>query len=367
MPKSYNEAFKDIPGTTVFDATRSRLGYHLNMFCMSLMKADNREAFKADERAYLARFPMTDAQRDAVLARDYNRMIELGGNIYFLAKIGATDGFSFQNLASKMTGRAGGGIRGDDAGRRALSGRQPQQVESREVAMARIIAGITTSHIPAIGAAIDLGKTARAVLAAGVRGLRVRRSTGSPSTSPTCDRLVYNDHASAFSLEIIPTFAIGCAAEFPLADEGWGPRPVPVGRGASGARLAHRAVAHPRRVRHDDRQRDARRPRSDRAAVAAVRPADRVARAVIPLAVNVVQYPPPTGHRCYKLGKAIRKAVESFDEDLNVVIFGTGGMSHQMQGPRAGLINREFDTRFLDELTDDPERARQDPARRLRA
>jgi protocatechuate 4,5-dioxygenase alpha chain len=103
-PASYNDAFLDIPGTVVFDATQSRLGYHLNMFCMSLMKADNRAAFKADERAYLARFPMSDAQRDAVLARDYNRMIELGGNIYFLAKIGATDGCSFQNLASKMTG-----------------------------------------------------------------------------------------------------------------------------------------------------------------------------------------------------------------------------------------------------------------------
>jgi len=103
-PINYTEAFKDIPGTVVFDATQSRLGYHLNMFCMSLMKAENRAAFKADERAYLQRFPMTDAQRDAVVARDYNRMIALGGNIYFLAKIGATDGFSFQNLASKMTG-----------------------------------------------------------------------------------------------------------------------------------------------------------------------------------------------------------------------------------------------------------------------
>jgi protocatechuate 4,5-dioxygenase alpha chain len=103
-PVNYNDAFKDIPGTVVFDATQSRLGYHLNMFCMSLMKAENRAAFKADERLYLQRFAMTDAQREAVLARDYNRMIELGGNIYFLAKIGATDGFSFQNLASKMTG-----------------------------------------------------------------------------------------------------------------------------------------------------------------------------------------------------------------------------------------------------------------------
>jgi protocatechuate 4,5-dioxygenase alpha chain len=101
---SYNDAFRDIPGTTVFDATQSRLGYHLNMFCMSLMKADNRAAFKADEAGYLARYPMSEEQRQAVLDRDYNRMIALGGNIYFLAKIGATDGFSFQNLAAKMTG-----------------------------------------------------------------------------------------------------------------------------------------------------------------------------------------------------------------------------------------------------------------------
>ena len=100
----YSKAFKDIPGTVVFDAVQSRRGYHLNMFCMSLMKAENRAAFKAGEPDYLQRYPMTAEQRQAVLDRDYNRMIALGGNIYFLAKIGATDGFSFQNLASKMTG-----------------------------------------------------------------------------------------------------------------------------------------------------------------------------------------------------------------------------------------------------------------------
>ena len=99
-----DKPYTDIPGTTIFDADQSRKGYHLNQFCMSLMKAENRERFKADPRAYLETFPMTPEQRQAVLDRDYNRMIALGGNIYFLAKIGATDGFSFQNLASKMTG-----------------------------------------------------------------------------------------------------------------------------------------------------------------------------------------------------------------------------------------------------------------------
>jgi protocatechuate 4,5-dioxygenase, alpha chain len=100
----YDDQFKDIPGTVMFDAIQSRLGYHLNMFCVSLMKGENRAAFKRDEAGYLQRWPMSVEQRRAVEDRDYNRMIALGGNIYFLAKLGATDGFSYQNLAAKMTG-----------------------------------------------------------------------------------------------------------------------------------------------------------------------------------------------------------------------------------------------------------------------
>ena len=99
-----DKPYADIPGTTVFDAEMSRKGYHLNQFCMSLMKAANRERFKADERAYLDEWPMTEAQKDAVIARDYNRMIENGGNIYFLAKLFATDGKTFQYTAASMTG-----------------------------------------------------------------------------------------------------------------------------------------------------------------------------------------------------------------------------------------------------------------------
>jgi len=96
--------YKDIPGTTIFDADMSRQGYHLNQFCMSLMKEDNRTAFKADERAYLDNWPMTEEQKQAVLDRDYNRMLSLCGNVYFLAKIFATDGQSFQHAAALMTG-----------------------------------------------------------------------------------------------------------------------------------------------------------------------------------------------------------------------------------------------------------------------
>ena len=99
-----NKPYLDVPGTTIFDAEQSRKGYHLNQFCMSLMKAENRARFKADERAYLDEWPMTEDQKLAVLARDLNRCIALGGNIYFLAKIGATDGKSFQQMAGSMTG-----------------------------------------------------------------------------------------------------------------------------------------------------------------------------------------------------------------------------------------------------------------------
>ena len=100
LDKPYN----DVPGTTIFDAEQSRKGYHLNQFCMSLMKPENRARFKADERAYLDEWPMTEAQKEAVLARDLNRCIALGGNVYFLAKIGGTDGMTFQQIAGSMTG-----------------------------------------------------------------------------------------------------------------------------------------------------------------------------------------------------------------------------------------------------------------------
>lgn len=120
------DALLDIPGTTVFTAQRSRQGFHLNQFCMSLMKADNRAAFKADERAYLDRWPMTEDQKQAVLARDYNRMLALGGNIYFLAKIFATDGKSFQYAAGLMTGMS----QEDYAAMMLAGGRSPDGVRS---------------------------------------------------------------------------------------------------------------------------------------------------------------------------------------------------------------------------------------------
>ena len=136
---------------------QSRQGYHLNQFCMSLMKAENRARFKADERAYLDEWPMTEEQKQAVLARDLNRCIALGGNIYFLAKIGATDGKSFQQMAGSMTGMSEEALSRHDGEGRPLRRRQP--LHRGEEVMARITASVYTSHVPAIGAALDLGKT----------------------------------------------------------------------------------------------------------------------------------------------------------------------------------------------------------------
>jgi len=220
--------------------------------------------------------------------------------------------------------------------------------------VAKIIAGVATSHVPAIGAAIDLGKSGEAYWQPLFKGYE-RSKKWMAETKPDVAILVYNDHASAFSLEIIPTFALGCAAEFPIADEGWGPRKVPVVKG------------HPELAWHI-----AQSVILDEFDITIVNkmPVDHGLTVplsllcgqpaewpfpVIPLLVNVIQYPPPTGHRCYALGQALRRAVETFDKDLRVVVFGTGGMSHQLQSERAGLINSKFDNRFLDGMAQDPE------------
>ena len=113
--KSKENEYEDIPGTFVFNAERSRQGYGINMFCMSLMKDENRKAFKANEAEYLKKYPLTPEQTDAILKRDYNRMLELGGNIYFTAKLGATDGHSFRHLAAVMTGSTQEDYADDDA------------------------------------------------------------------------------------------------------------------------------------------------------------------------------------------------------------------------------------------------------------
>ena len=219
--------------------------------------------------------------------------------------------------------------------------------------MARITASVYTSHVPAIGAAMDLGKTTEPYWQPLFKGYEPSRQW-LKDNKPDVIFLVYNDHATAFSLEMIPTFAIGTAALFQPADEGWGPRPVPVvhGHPELASHIAQSVIQQDFDLTIVNKM-DVDHGLTVPLSLMCGQP-DAWPCPVIPFAVNVVQYPVPSGNRCFQLGRAIKKAVQSFDGDLNVQIWGTGGMSHQLQGPRAGLINREFDNKFLDRLIADP-------------
>lgn len=223
--------------------------------------------------------------------------------------------------------------------------------------MAYISASVYTSHVPAIGVAIDQGKTQEAYWQPLFNGYGYSRQW-MRENPPDVIFLVYNDHASAFSLDLIPTFAIGTAAAYQPADEGWGPRPVPpvLGHPELASHIAQSVIQQDfdlTIVNKMDVDHGLTVPLSlmcgEPSAQGGAWPCP-----VIPLAVNVVQYPVPSGQRCFNLGRAIRKAVESFDADLNVQIWGTGGLSHQLQGARAGLINQEWDRCFLDQLIHHP-------------
>jgi len=220
--------------------------------------------------------------------------------------------------------------------------------------MARITAGVTTSHVPAIGAAIDLGKTKEPYWAPVFAGYDYAKQWIAEQ-KPDVILLVYNDHATSFSLDMVPTFAIGCAAEFQPADEGWGPRPVPVVRGHPelASHIAQSVIQDNFDLTVVNRL-DVDHGLTVPLSLMFGQPQEWPCR-VIPFAVNVVLYPPPSGRRCYELGQALRRAVDSFDQDLKVQVWGTGGMSHQLQGPRAGLINQAFDKEFLDRIVNEPE------------
>jgi gallate dioxygenase len=355
-----DKPYIDIPGTIIFDADMARIGFHLNQFCMSLMKPENRKRFRADERPYMDEWPMSEEQKQAVLDRDYNRLIALGGNIYFLSKIFSSDHISYLSAVSTMTGMT----QEKYAQMMLDGGRSPEgwlydpektgKPEAPKTAGAKITAGVTTSHIPAIGAAIDLGKTREPYWQPLFAGYEYSKKW-IMEQKPDVILLLYNDHASAFSLDIVPTYAIGTGEVYKPADEGWGPRPVPdvIGHPKLAAHIAQSVIIDGfdlTIVNTLDVDHGLTVPLS----LMFGQPEAWPCR-IIPFPVNVVLYPPPSGRRCYALGKALRKAVASFDEALNVQIWGTGGMSHQLQGPRAGLINKKFDNDFIDRLIEDPE------------
>jgi protocatechuate 4,5-dioxygenase, beta chain len=219
--------------------------------------------------------------------------------------------------------------------------------------MAKLLGGVGTSHVPAIGAAIDHGKTREPYWKPVFDGMQAAREWVAQNKPDVCI-VVYNDHASRFALDLTPTFALGVAAEFPPHDEGYGPRPVPVVKGDAefGWHLAESlildefdiTIVSEMSVDHG---------LTVPLSVMFGQP-DEWPCKVIPLCVNVIQYPPPTGNRCFNLGKAIRRAIESYGPDIKVAVLGTGGLSHQLQGERAGVINAAYDNRWLDRFVSEP-------------
>ncbi|MDT8399942.1 MAG: class III extradiol dioxygenase subunit beta [Pseudomonadales bacterium] len=223
--------------------------------------------------------------------------------------------------------------------------------------MAKVYAGIATSHVPAIGVAFDQQLWDEPYWKPLFDGYKPAQKWIRDNT-PDVAIVVYNDHASALSLEVIPTFAIGVADEFQPADEGWGPRQVPVVKGHSELawHLAESLIINEFDMTIMNRM------EVDHGLTVPLNVTCGVCEEwpfpVIPIAVNVVMFPVPSGDRCFRLGQQIRKAVESFPKDLKVAVYGTGGMSHQIHGERSGMINKEFDLALLDDLTRNPERLR---------
>jgi len=219
--------------------------------------------------------------------------------------------------------------------------------------LARIVAGLCTSHVPLLGRIIDTGRTGEPYWRPIFQGYEPTRKWLA-DVKPDVMIVIYNDHANGFTFKYTPTFAIGCADSFNPADEGHGPRRVPVVQGHS--RLAWHMTESLVLDQFDMtmmNEMDVDHGLTVPLSLACGQP-EAWPFKVIPICVNVIQYPQPTAERCYALGKAIRKAVESYDEDLKVVIAGTGGMSHQIHGARSGIINQEFDNYFIDKLTTSP-------------
>lgn len=220
--------------------------------------------------------------------------------------------------------------------------------------MARIIAGVGTSHVPGIGAAVDNGKTdteAWKDIFAGYESARVWLAEQRPDVAI----IIYNDHGAAFSLDLVPTFAVGVANKYTPADEGYGRRKIPTIHGdpdlswhlVDGLVEQNFDITVCQKLEVDHGL-------TVPMSILWGSPEEWPVK-VIPIALNVVQQPTPSAARCFALGQAIRRAVEGYGPDVRVAVVGTGGMSHQLQGPRAGHINSEFDRMFLEKILSDPD------------
>ncbi|MGC9537532.1 class III extradiol dioxygenase subunit beta [Streptomyces sp. UG1] len=219
-----------------------------------------------------------------------------------------------------------------------------------------MIWGLATSHVPSIGAAMDHAKTQEPYWKPLFDGYEPARQWMA-AHRPDIAVIVYNDHANAVDLDLVPTFGIGTAESYDVADEGWGRRPVPTVVGAP--ELSEHLVTELMDESFDIatfQRLDVDHGLTVPLSVFCPDPGEAWPCAVVPVLVNVIQYPQPTAARCYALGQALGRAIRSFPRDAKVAVFGTGGMSHQLAGARAGLINEEFDRMFLQAIENEPEK-----------
>ncbi|MFF0501820.1 class III extradiol dioxygenase subunit beta [Nocardia aobensis] len=217
-----------------------------------------------------------------------------------------------------------------------------------------MIWGLGTSHIPAIGAAMDNGKTGELYWKPLFDGYAPARDW-MRANRPDVAIIVYNDHANSVDLDVVPAFGIGTAESYRVADEGWGHRPVPdvVGAPELSEHLVRQLIDDSFDIATFN-QLDVDHGLTVPLSVFCPDPGETWPCAVVPLLVNVIQYPQPTAARCLALGRALGRAIRTFPQDIRVAVFGTGGMSHQLAGARAGLINTPFDRMFLDAIETDP-------------
>jgi protocatechuate 4,5-dioxygenase, beta chain len=222
--------------------------------------------------------------------------------------------------------------------------------------VAEVVWALATSHVPSIGAAMDRGKTQDPYWKPLFDGYQPAREWMAEH-QPDVAVIVYNDHANALGLEMVPTFAIGTADSYRVADEGFGRRAVPdvVGHPELSTHLVEELV--------DEgfdltvcQELDVDHGLTVPLSIFCPDPGDAWPCAVVPILVNVLQYPQPTAARCYALGQALGRAIASYPDELEVAVFGTGGMSHQLAGTRAGYINPTFDSMFLEAIQTDPEK-----------
>ncbi len=331
---------QNIPGTTLFDGVQARKGYALNKMCFSFNEKRNRDEFVRDEDAYCARYGLNDEQRAAIRARDV---------------LGLDRRRRQRLLPGQVRRHPGAGRAGP---RRVADRRQQGRVQGPprgrgSRVMARLVGAVATSHVPAIGRAIARNLQADPYWKPFFDGF--------PPVHAWLDRVkpdvavvIYNDHGLNFFLDKMPTFAVGAAPEYRNADEGWGIPTVPPFRGeldlswhliesligdefditTCQEMLVDHAFTLPMALLW---------PGSGGWPVTTV-----------PVCINTVQFPLPSAKRCWALGQAIGRAIASWDSDRRVVVIGTGGLSHQLDGQRAGFINKAFDQKFMASLVDDP-------------